>query len=37
MEVKFGPLKKRIKMIDSSGNEISPKNSRLHSFLPQKE
>jgi hypothetical protein len=29
--------KKGIKMIDISGNEISPKNSRVHSFLPQKE
>jgi hypothetical protein len=36
MEVKFGPLEKRIKTIDINRNEISPKYSQVHPFWPQK-
>jgi len=37
MEAKFGPLKKRIKTIYNSRDEIFQKNRWLHPFLPQKK
>jgi len=36
MEAKFGPLEKRVKMIDINRDEIFHNNSRIHPFFYNK-